>query len=107
MKADAEKYADEDKQKKEGIELRNQVDSSVYQIEKILEENKEKVPEDEAKQTSELLEDVKKQLENTSIESDKLKELNSSLMEQLQKLAPHMQAEQESAYLKIRRTIYY
>ena len=97
MKADAEKYAEEDKQKKEGIELRNQVDSTVYQIEKILEENKEKIPEEEAKQTSELLEDVKKQLENTSLESDKLKELNSSLMEQLQKLSPHLQAEQESA----------
>ena len=97
MKADAEKYAEEDKQKKEGIELRNQVDSTVYQTEKILEENKEKIPEDEAKQTSELLEDVKKQLENTSLESDKLKELNSSLMEQLQKLAPYMQAEKESA----------
>ena len=97
MKADAEKYAEEDKPKKEGIELRNQVDSTVYQIEKILEENKEKIPEEEAKQTSELLEDVKKQLENTLLESDKLKELNSSLMEQLQKLSPHLQAEQESA----------
>ena len=88
MKADAEKYADEDKQKKEGIELRNQVDSSVYQIEKILEENKEKIPEDETKQTNELLEDVKKELEEYFyLESDKLKELNTSLMEQLQKLA--------------------
>ena len=56
-----------------------------------------KIPEEEAKQTSELLEDVKKQLENTLLESDKLKELNSSLMEQLQKLSPHLQAEQESA----------
>ena len=97
MKADAEKYAEEDKQKKEGIELRNQVDSSVYQLEKILEENKEKIPEDETKQTNELLEDVKKQLEDTSITGDKLKELNSSIMEHLQKLAPFMQAEQENA----------
>ena len=85
MKADAEKYAEEDKQKKEGIELRNQVDSSVYQLEKILEENKEKIQEDETKQTNELLEDVKKQLEDTSITGDKLKELNSSIMEHLQK----------------------
>ena len=97
MKADAEKYAEEDKQKKEGIELRNQVDSSVYQLEKILEENKEKIPENETKQTNELLEDVKKQLEDTSITGDKLKELNSSIMEHLQKLAPFMQAEQENA----------
>jgi molecular chaperone DnaK len=96
MKADAEKYADEDKKKKEGIELRNQVDSTVYQIEKMLEENKEKIPEAESKETNELLEDVKKQLEDTSIDVTKLQELNKTLMDQIQKLAPHMQAEQES-----------
>jgi molecular chaperone DnaK len=67
MKADAEKYADEDKQKKESIELRNQVDSTVYQIEKMLEENKEKIPEAETKETNELLEDVKKQLEEVRL----------------------------------------
>jgi len=97
MKADAEKYAEEDKQKKEGIELRNQVDSSVYQVEKMLEENKEKIPESEATETTTLLEDVKKQLEDTSLKTDKLQELSKSLMDQIQKLAPHMQAEQESA----------
>ena len=97
MKADAEKYAEEDKLKKEGIELRNQVDSTVYQVEKMLEENKEKIPEDEAKETADLLEDTKKQLEDVSLESDKLHELNKTLMDQIQKLAPHMQAEQEGA----------
>ena len=97
MKADAERYAEEDKQKKEGIELRNQVDSSVYQLEKILEENKEKIPEDETKQTNELLDDVKKQLEDTSILGDKLKELNSSIMEHLQKLAPFLQENSEGS----------
>jgi len=96
MKADAEKYADEDKQKKESIELRNQVDSTVYQIEKMLEENKEKIPEAESKETNELLEDVKKQLEDASIDVTKLQELNKTLMDQIQKLTPHMQAEQEN-----------
>ena len=96
MKADAEKYADEDKQKKESIELRNQVDSTVYQVEKMLEENKEKIPELESKETNELLEDVKKQLEDASIDVSKLQELNKTLMDQIQKLAPHMQAEQEN-----------
>ena len=95
MKADAEKYADEDKKKKEGIELRNQVDSTVYQVEKMLEENKEKVPEADATETNELLEDVKKQLEDVSIDVAKLQELNKTLMNQIQKLTPHMQAEQE------------
>ena len=96
MKADAEKYADEDKQKKESIELRNQVDSTVYQVEKMLEENKEKIPEAESKETNELLEDVKKQLEDASIDVTKLQELNKTLMDQIQKLAPHMQAEHEN-----------
>ena len=95
MKADAEKYADEDKQKKESIELRNQVDSTVYQVEKMLEENKEKVPEAETKETNELLEDIKKQLEDDSIDVTKLQELNKTLTDQIQKLAPHMQAEQQ------------
>ena len=34
MKADAEKYAEEDKQKKEAIEVRNQVDSSFIKLKK-------------------------------------------------------------------------
>ena len=96
MKADAEKYADEDKQKKESIELRNQVDSTVYQTEKILEENKEKIPEDEAEQTKKLIEDVKKELEDASVSVSKLQELNKKLMDQIQTLAPHMQADQEN-----------
>ena len=97
MKADAEKYAEEDKEKKERIELRNQVDSAVYQVEKMLEENKEQIPEDEAKETTDLLEDVKKQLEDTDIDVESLKKLSKSLMEQVQKLAQHMNAEQDSA----------
>ena len=91
MKADAEKYADEDKQKKEKIELRNQVDSGVYQIEKMLEENKEKIPEDEVKQTNELLETTKKELEDATIEPSKLTELSKNLMDHVQKLIPHTQ----------------
>ena len=61
-----------------------------------LEENKEKIPEAESKETNELLEDVKKQLEDASIDVTKLQELNKTLMDQIQKLAPHMQAEQEN-----------
>ena len=91
MKADAEKYADDDKQKKEKIELRNQVDSGVYQIEKMLEENKEKIPEDEVKQTNELLETTKKELEDATIEPSKLTELSKNLMDHVQKLIPHTQ----------------
>ena len=62
----------------------------------MLEENKEKIPEAETKETNELLEDVKKQLEDASIDVSRMQELNKTLMDQIQKLAPHMQAGQEN-----------
>jgi molecular chaperone DnaK len=40
---EAETYADEDRQKKEFLELRNEADSMVYMTEKILKENSDKV----------------------------------------------------------------
>jgi len=46
MIADAEKYADEDRKRKEAVEVRNQGDSLVYSTEKFLSENSDKIPED-------------------------------------------------------------
>jgi molecular chaperone DnaK len=44
MVKDAERHADEDKKRREEIEVRNQLDSLCYQTEKMLNENKEKLP---------------------------------------------------------------
>jgi molecular chaperone DnaK len=46
MVADAEKYADEDRKRKEQVEIRNQADGLVYSTEKFLSENAEKIPAD-------------------------------------------------------------
>ena len=95
MKADAEKYAEEDKQKKESIELRNQVDSSVYQIEKIVEDNKENIPEDTLNETNELLDNTKKKLGSGSLELSELTDLNKTLTEYIPKLAQFIQNDAE------------
>ena len=95
MKADAEKYAEEDKQKKESIEIRNQVETGIYQIEKVLEDNKDKIPEAETKETNDLISNTKKELENQSLDVTKLKELSKALMEHSQKLVPFTQAQEE------------
>ncbi len=47
MVKDAEVHADEDKQKREEVDLRNQADSAVYGAEKLLKDMGEKVPEDD------------------------------------------------------------
>src|SRR5438045_2674020 len=49
MVKDAESHADDDRRKREEIEARNRADSLVYQTEKMLNENRAKVPEADAK----------------------------------------------------------
>ena len=97
MKADAEKYAEEDKQKKEIIEVRNQVETGIYQIEKLLEDNKDKIPEAETNETNDLISSTKKELENQSLDVTKLKELSKTLVDHVQKLIPFTQEEPESS----------
>lgn len=70
---EAEKFAEEDKKKKEEIEIRNNADSIVYQTEDILKELDDKVSEDEKKQVEDKLSELKKALEGDDIEDIKKK----------------------------------
>ena len=93
MRADAEKHADEDKAKRETVEVRNQLDGISYQLEKMVEENKEKIPEDEQKEATELIEEVKKTLENQDATGEELSESTNKAIELMQKLGKHLQPE--------------
>jgi len=55
---DAEKFADEDKRRKAKVEMRNSADSIVYQTRKMIEENEEKLSEDDTKPVLEKLEEL-------------------------------------------------
>ncbi|WP_248124327.1 molecular chaperone DnaK [Micrococcus lacusdianchii] len=46
MVKDAEAHADEDKQRREAAERRNQAEQSAYSVDKLLEDNADKLPED-------------------------------------------------------------
>lgn len=46
MVKDAEKHSDEDKEKKTRIENRNKLDQLAYQLEKLVKENKDKIPQE-------------------------------------------------------------
>lgn len=65
MKKDAEAHADEDRQKRELIDARNQADSLVYQTEKMIKDNADK-----------LSEEAKSKLESGSVEMKKVLEGN-------------------------------
>jgi molecular chaperone DnaK len=65
MMREAESYAEEDKKRREDAETRNNADSLVYQTEKFLGENAEKVPDDIKTEVNEALAELKKTLEGT------------------------------------------
>jgi molecular chaperone DnaK len=60
---EAKSHEADDKQRREEIDLRNQADSLCYNTEKILKENRAKVPEADAKRIEEALEACKKAVE--------------------------------------------
>ncbi len=68
MVEEAEAHAEEDKRRKEEIELKNQLDGFCYSVEKTYNENKDKLPDAERQRVESALEDAKKAVEDGSIE---------------------------------------
>ncbi|MBM7614663.1 molecular chaperone DnaK [Alkaliphilus hydrothermalis] len=71
---EAEQFAEEDKKKKEKIEIRNQADSLVYQSEKTLKDAEDKINKDDADKVKEEIEKLKK-----AIEADNLDEMKKGV----------------------------
>ena len=68
MVKEAEAHAEEDKKRREDAETRNSAEQQAYSIEKLLKDNKDKLPEDVHSEVSEAVNDLKKALEGDDIE---------------------------------------
>src|SRR5262249_43054467 len=68
MVNEATTHAEEDRRKKEEVEARNQADTLIYSTEKLLEENKDKVPADEAAQIRTAIEGLRRAVSEGGIE---------------------------------------
>ena len=83
MKKDAEKYAEEDKKRKEEIEIRNNADTVIYTTEKLIKEQGEKIDKETKdkieKEINELKETIKEN--NTEKIKKKLEEVNKVAQE--------------------------
>ncbi|MEU5547208.1 molecular chaperone DnaK [Streptomyces sp. ISID311] len=62
MRQEAEQYADEDTKRREAAETRNQAEQLVYQTEKFLKDNEEKVPGEVKTEVEEALTELKEKL---------------------------------------------
>jgi len=93
MAKDAEAHASEDKAKREEVEARNQLDSMVYQIEKMLKEHGDKISGSERGDVESALADAKKALEGTDAGAmnaarERLTQASHKLAEAMYKSAP-------------------
>ncbi len=79
MKADAEKYKEEDAKRKESVETRNNAEQMIYSTEKFIEENGEKIGEDDKNKLQAHLKKLNevKGSENVSEIKDAINALNS------------------------------
>jgi molecular chaperone DnaK len=89
---EAKEYEEQDKKRKEGVEVRNDADAIVFQTEKALQEVGDKLPDDEKKKVEDELQALKTIVEGTDIENlsdydiEKLKAGKESLMTSAQQL---------------------
>ena len=61
---EAQEYEEEDKKRKESVEARNGLDGIIFQMEKTLKDNGDKLPEEDKAKLEELIKDAKTELES-------------------------------------------
>lgn len=79
---EAEMHADEDKKKREAVDARNTLENAIYQAEKMPDEYKDKISEDDVKLIKDAAEEAKKHKDSN--DKEELEKAAKELMEKLQ-----------------------
>ena len=81
---EAEMHADEDKKKREAVDARNRLENAVYQAEKMPDEYKDKISDEDKETIKKAVEEAKEVLKDESADQEKIeaatKELNDKIM---------------------------
>jgi molecular chaperone DnaK len=101
MVNDAETHSAEDKKRREIIDAKNQADQMVYSMEKLLRENKDKIPADEASRIYAEIDATKKAAEGEDVEAikqamEKLSQASHKLSEMMYQQASQQQSQQQA-----------
>ncbi len=97
MAKEAEAHADEDKAKKEMVEARNLLDSTIYQAEKMKKDNEEKIAEEDKKTLDEAVEAAKKVVSDEAADKTALENAAKELNDKLMPIGAKMYEQAESA----------
>ncbi|HQL22119.1 MAG: Chaperone protein DnaK [Verrucomicrobia bacterium ADurb.Bin122] len=91
MTKEAELHAEEDRKRKDAVETKNQLDSTVYNLEKTLKDAGDKIPADKKAPIEAAIADAKKALEKADLDAMK------AAMENLQKVGAELYAHAQQA----------
>ncbi|MDB5185030.1 MAG: dnaK [Candidatus Saccharibacteria bacterium] len=90
MAKEAEAHADEDKARKDAVEARNLLDSTIYQAEKMAKDNKDQIGEEDMKTLNEAVEEAKKVVAKEDASKDELEKAASDLNDKLMPIGAKM-----------------
>ena len=90
MLKEAEVYEEQDRKKKDLVTVKNQLDQSIYQSEKLIKENADKITEEMKKKVEDTLKEVKDVMAKEDADVENLKELDDKLKVELQAIGSHI-----------------
>ncbi|MGW4135632.1 molecular chaperone DnaK [Streptomyces mirabilis] len=93
MMREAEQYAEEDRARREAAETRNQAEQLVYQTEKFLRENDERIPSETKPEVESAVADLKRLLEDSATDTTALRGGVENLASVSQKMGQAMYAQ--------------
>jgi molecular chaperone DnaK len=97
MVKEAEAFAAEDHKRREAAEARNQADQVTYQVEKFLQDNRDKVPEADASELTRLNDELKEALKDEAAEAATLTAKADAVMQVFSRIGQAMYEQQQGA----------
>ncbi len=95
MRAEAESHSEDDRRRMEEVEARNRLDGIMYQAEKMIRENREKIAESDAKTAEDAIEEAKKAIAEGG--TARLRSATENLEKSLHKIAEILYKANEAA----------
>lgn len=96
MQKDAEMHAEEDKKKKEEVEIRNKADGTVFQLEKMMRDNDAKIPDEMKKAINPNIQALKDLLKDETADLETIKKATEELEQEAQKIGAEIYKQAEN-----------
>jgi len=95
MQEEAERFAEEDKKKREGAEILNNIDTGIWSAEQQLAEHKDNIPAELVTEIQDKINEVKAAKDSNNV--DQMKEKNDELQKCLMKIGEAIYSQQQSS----------